>query len=135
MKVKSERYEVGMNRLLQIYGAVGENVIANVEEVAPDFAAYVAETFGDVYLRKGLDLRSRELSVVTALATLGSATPQLKVHLHGALNVGCTREEIVEIFMQLAFYAGVPVALNALFAAKEVFRERDAAPRPHTVSG
>jgi 4-carboxymuconolactone decarboxylase len=52
---------------------------------------------------------------------LGNAAPQLKVHLHAALNVGCSREEIVEIIMQIAVYAGFPAALNGLFAAKEVF--------------
>lgn len=55
---------------------------------------------------------------------------QLKVHIEGALNVGCTREEIVEVFMQMAVYAGFPAALNALFAAKDVFAARDAAESP-----
>ena len=50
------------------------------------------------------------------------------MHLHGALNVGCTRDEIVEVLMQMAVYAGFPAALNGLFAAKEVFAERAAAP-------
>ena len=48
-----------------------------------------------------------------------------KRHLHGALNVGCTQEELTETLMQMAVYAGVPAALNGLFAAKEVFREWD----------
>jgi 4-carboxymuconolactone decarboxylase len=47
------------------------------------------------------------------------------VHIHGALNVGCTKEEVVEIMMQMAVYAGFPAALNGLFAAKEVFLERE----------
>ncbi|AJY09449.1 carboxymuconolactone decarboxylase family protein [Burkholderia dolosa] len=126
--MESERYRAGIGKLRSVYGAIGDNVITSVEEIAPDFAKYVVESFGDVYLRAGLDDRVREISVVTALATLGSVAPQLKVHLHGALNVGCTRQEIVEVLMQLAFYAGVPVALNALFIAKEVFAERDAVP-------
>ncbi|WP_080426226.1 carboxymuconolactone decarboxylase family protein [Burkholderia ubonensis] len=129
--MKSERYVGGIGRLREIYGPVGEAVIANVEDVAPDFAKYVVESFGDIYSRSGLDVKTRELLVVTALAALGTATPQLKVHLHGALNVGCTRTQIVEAFMQLGFYAGVPAALNALFAADEVFRVRDSAPRDH----
>ena len=58
---------------------------------------------------------------------MGNAAPQLKVHIHGALNVGCSREEVVEIIMQMAVYAGFPAALNGLFAAKEVFAERDLA--------
>lgn len=56
---------------------------------------------------------------------LGNAVPQLKVHIHGALNVGCSREEIVEIMIQMSVYAGFPAALNGIFAAKEVFQERD----------
>ena len=59
---------------------------------------------------------------------MGNATPQLKVHIHGALNVGCSRDEVVELIMQMAVYAGFPAALNGLFAAKEVFAERDVAP-------
>ena len=47
------------------------------------------------------------------------------MHIEAALNVGCTREEIVEVFMQMALYAGFPAALNGLYAAKEAFRERD----------
>lgn len=56
---------------------------------------------------------------------MGTATPQLKVHVHGALNVGCKRQEIIEIMIQMAVYAGFPAALNGLFAAKDVFDERD----------
>ncbi|HEX9191126.1 MAG TPA: carboxymuconolactone decarboxylase family protein, partial [Candidatus Deferrimicrobiaceae bacterium] len=56
---------------------------------------------------------------------LGNAEPQLRVHLGAALNAGCTRAEIVEVLMQMAVYAGIPAALNALYLAKEVFAERD----------
>jgi 4-carboxymuconolactone decarboxylase len=48
----------------------------------------------------------------------------LKVHIEAGLNVGLTREEILEILMQMAVYAGFPAALNALFAAREVFAHR-----------
>ena len=64
--------------------------------------------------------------VVAALSAMGTARPQLKVHIHGALNVGCTREEVIEIMIQMAVYAGFPAALNGMFVAKEVFDERDA---------
>jgi len=81
--------------------------------------------FGDIYSLPGLDLKSREIVVVAALTALGNATPQLKVHIHGALNVGCTKEEVIEVIMQMAVYAGFPAALNGLFAAKEVCKERE----------
>ncbi len=97
-------------------------MIASLADIAPDFAAYVLEfPFGDIYSRPGLDLRAREIATIAALAALGNATPQLKVHIQAGLNVGLTRDEIVEILMQMAVYAGFPAALNGLFAAKEAF--------------
>ena len=55
-----------------------------------------------------------------APGALGNATPQLKVHIAAALHVGLTQEEITEVMMQMAVYAGFPAALNGLFAAKVV---------------
>lgn len=81
--------------------------------------------FGDIYSRPGLDLKSREIATVAALTTLGNAEPQLKAHIDGALNVGCTRTEIVEVIIQMAVYAGFPAALRAMNAAATVFEERD----------
>lgn len=52
---------------------------------------------------------------------MGTATPQLKVHIEAGLNAGMAKDEITEVIMQMAVYAGFPAALNGLFAAKEVF--------------
>lgn len=135
---QSERYARGWAKLRDIDGEAGERVVASLGDIAPDFARYLIEfPFGDIYARPGLDLRSREIAVVAALTALGTAAPQLRVHINGALNVGCTRQEVVEVIMQMAVYAGFPAALNGLFAAKEVFAERDTAgktdtpPEPH----
>jgi len=118
------RYERGLAKLREIDGQAGEKVIQSLEDIAPDFARYVIEfPFGDIYSRPGLDLKSREIAVVAALTAMGNATPQLKVHIHAALNVGVTHEEIVETIMQMAVYAGFPAALNGLMAAKEVFAQ------------
>lgn len=120
-----ERYARGLAKLEEIDGEAGTRVIASLHDIAPDFARYLIEfPFGDIYSRPGLDLRSREMAVVAALTALGNAAPQLKVHIGGALNVGVTRDEIVEIIMQMAVYAGFPAALNGLFAAREVFAAR-----------
>jgi 4-carboxymuconolactone decarboxylase len=124
----SPRYTRGWQKLREIDGAAGERVVAALADIAPDFARYLIEfPFGDIYSRPQLDLKSREIGVVAALTALGNAAPQLKVHIHGALNVGCRREEVVEIIMQMAVYAGFPAALNGLAAAKAVFAERDQA--------
>jgi len=122
-----KRYERGLKMLGRIDGRAGEEVLDRVRAISPDFARLLAEfPFGDVYARPGLSLREREIAVVGALAALGFATPQLKVHVAAGLNVGLTQEEIVEIIIMMSVYAGFPAALNALFAADEVFRERAA---------
>ncbi|MBR8312277.1 carboxymuconolactone decarboxylase family protein [Burkholderia dolosa] len=125
-RLVDDRYARGWDKLKEIDGEAGERVIAALAPIAPDFARMVIEfPFGDIYSRPQLDLKSREIATIAALAALGNAQPQLKVHIEAALNVGCTRDEIVEVFMQMAVYAGFPAALNALFAAHDVFRQRD----------
>lgn len=124
--MNEDRYERGWTKLQEIDGEAGKRVIESLKDIAPDLGRYTIEfPFGDVYSRPGLDLKSREIATVAALTALGNALPQLKVHIHGALNVGCTRKEVIEVIIQMAVYAGFPVALNGVFAAKEVFKERD----------
>lgn len=124
---EDNRYERGWQKLTEVDGEVGQRVIESLEDIAPDLGRYIIEfAFGDIYTRPGLDFKSREIATIAALTALGNAQSQLKLHIHGGLNVGCTREEIVEIIMQMAVYAGFPAALNGIFAAKEVFAERDA---------
>lgn len=119
-----DRYERGLAKLREIDGQAGEQVLESLGDIAPDFARYLIEfPFGDIYSRPGLDLKSREIAVIAALTALGNAAPQLKVHIQGALNVGVSRTEVVEIIMQMGVYAGFPAALNGLTAAKEVFAQ------------
>lgn len=123
----SARYDDGVAGLRAIDGAVGERVIESLAGIAPDLGRFVIEfAFGDVYARPGLDLVTRELITVAALAAMGSAEPQLKVHMHGFLNVGGTQEQMIEIVTQIAAYAGFPRAINAALAAKEVLAQRAA---------
>lgn len=120
------RYETGLTMLDQIDGDGGRHVVETLKEIAPDFGKYLIEfPFGDIYSRKGVDIKTREIATIAALAALGNARPQLKIHLRACLNVGCSRTEITEILMQMSVYAGFPAALNALFAAKEVYVEVD----------
>ncbi|MBX3619833.1 MAG: carboxymuconolactone decarboxylase family protein [Rhizobacter sp.] len=121
----SPRYERGLRQLAAVDGDTGQAVVAALAESFPDFATYVVEfPFGDIYSRPGLGLREREIAVVAALCAMGTAGPQLRVHLHAALHVGCTPAEAVEVVMQMAVYAGFPAALNGLAAVREVFAER-----------
>ncbi|MBA7931146.1 carboxymuconolactone decarboxylase family protein [Klebsiella sp. RHBSTW-00215] len=118
----SVRFTTGLEMLQRVDGKGGDAVVNSLKDIAPDFARYLIEfPFGDIYARPGLDLRSREIATIAALTALGNAAPQLKVHIAAGLNVGLTQEEITEVIMQMAVYAGFPAALNGLFAAKEVF--------------
>lgn len=125
--MEASRFKKGLELLEQIDGEVGQNVIDSLQDISPDLAKYTIEyPFGDIYARKGLDLKSREIATVAALTALGNCAPQLKVHLNAALNVGCNEEELKEVLIQMSVYAGFPAALNGMFAFKEVLAERTA---------
>jgi 4-carboxymuconolactone decarboxylase len=121
----ADRYARGLDALRAIDGPDGVQVVASLDDIAPDLGRYLVEyVFGDVYSRGGLDLHSRELASVAMCTALGTAGPQLRVHIRGFLNVGGTRTEVVELMTQLAGYAGFPAALNGVAAAREIFAER-----------
>jgi len=108
-----------------MYGDRARTFLASLEDIAPDLGTYVMEFgFGDIHCRPGLSLQSREIATIAALTALGTAGPQLRAHIDGALNVGCTEHEVVEVIMQMAVYAGFPAALNGIQAAREIFHER-----------
>ena len=89
-------------------------------KLAPDFFGLVTQfCFGMFWSRPNLAIRDRSLCTVAQLAALGR-TDELKGHLYGALNLGIKREELIEVLMQTACYAGVPAAVNALTAAADV---------------
>jgi len=126
MRTRDQRYERGQETLKAITGGTGYAVVEGLKDIAPDLADWIiAFCYGDVLSRPGLDLRSRQFSTVAALTAMGTAVPQLKVHIEGALNVGCRPEEIVEVILQMAVYAGFPAAINGINAAREVFKEHN----------
>lgn len=121
-----EKYQRGLAKRREMLGVATEQRTSYLESLAPDMARVVLENlFGGTYCRPGLEPKVRSLLTITALAVLGHE-PQLRAHIGGALNVGATREEIVETITQLMWYAGLPPASTALRIAAEVFRERGA---------
>ena len=122
---ESERYRRGWTKLAEIDGEAGVRVVQSLQDISPELGRFVVEfAFGDVISRPGLGLREREIATVAALTALGTARPQLAVHINAALNVGCTPREVVETILQMAVYAGIPAALNGMFIAKEIFAAR-----------
>jgi 4-carboxymuconolactone decarboxylase len=127
----SNRHSRGQQTLERIHGPIGAGVMDALKDIAPDFARFITEfPYGDIYSRGVLSPKERQIATMASLTTLGSATPELKAHIQGALNVGCTRQEIVEVIIQMAVYAGFPAAVNAIFAAKDVFAELDKNEQP-----
>jgi 4-carboxymuconolactone decarboxylase len=123
----SDRYKKGWEKLKEIDGEAGERVIESLKDVSPDLGTYIIEyAFGDIYTRPGLDLKSKEIAVVAALTAMGTAQPQLKVHINGALNTGSTVNEVKEVILQMSVYSGFPSCINAMNALKEVLNERQA---------
>ena len=124
MSPEESRYDRGLVTMRAIFGPGIESALKGLAATSPDLARCLAEfPFADIYPRPGLDLKSREMLTVAALTVLGYPQGELKEHIQGALNVGCTREEIVEIILQMAVYAGFPAALQAAKTAASVFGE------------
>ena len=86
LNMVENKYDIGFNRFKNIYGESGIRVLQNVNQTSPDMVKYIIEfAFGEIYNRKGLDIKSREIVSISSLLTLGNAVPQLKSHIHGAL--------------------------------------------------
>ncbi|KQQ47791.1 carboxymuconolactone decarboxylase [Duganella sp. Leaf126] len=120
-----ERRRRGEDTLAAITGSAGQSVVDALRDLSPELGHWIVDfAYGDVFSRPALSLPTRELTTIAALTALGNAQPQLKVHIEGALNVGCTPEQIVEVIIQMAVYAGFPSALNGISAAREVFERR-----------
>lgn len=110
-----ERRKIGLKYLKTIDGEVGDEVIKALDGVAGDIGNYILEfAFGEIYNRKSLNLKQREMITITSLLSQGGTEPQLKVHINGALNVGLSQEEILETFIQCIPYVGFPKVLNAV---------------------
>ncbi len=122
--MESERYEKGVKHRKKIFDH--SSIVSRLQDISPDLGRYIVEfAFGDVHSRPGLGLKEREIAIIASLTTLGHASTELKSHIKAALKVGCTREEVLEVIMQMAVYAGFPAAVNGTFVAAEVFKELD----------
>ena len=112
----------GLAKLNEIDGEQGDKVRQALADISPDLGKYIIGfAFGEIYQRPQLDVRQRELVTLAALAAQGGCENQLRVHILASLNVGLSRDEIVEAFIQCIPYLGFPKVLNAVFVAKEVF--------------
>lgn len=129
MQDDNRRLERGRAKLISLHADSSCSVVEALDDIAPDFARYIYEfAYGDIYSRPGLVARDRQIGTIAALTALGHNSQQLKAHILAGMNTGLTREEIVEVIIQMAVYAGFPAAMNGLAVAKEAFSEFDKHP-------
>ncbi|MFC2015858.1 carboxymuconolactone decarboxylase family protein [Chloroflexota bacterium] len=122
--MNKELFEKGLKVRREVLGA--EHVDASLAN-ADSFDILIQELvtqycWGDVWNRPGLDRRTRSFLNLAMIAAL-NRPHELRVHIRGAINNGLTKEEIAEVFLQVAIYCGVPAGVDSFRAAREVFKE------------
>jgi len=125
MSMNPDCYEKGLALMQRLHGGgSGEQLVEAVRRICPDFAVMTFEwALAGIMARPGLDLLTRELLLVAACTTLGTAMPQLRAHVAAARRLGASREQVVESILQMMFYAGGAAVANALQAAQEVLED------------
>jgi len=121
---RSVTYEKGLALFNQLHGErAGAQLVDNLKDICPDFVDMTIEwAMQGIMARPGLDLLTREYLLIASCTTLGHAVPQLKAHVDAALKLGGSKETIVEVILQMTFYAGGAAVSNALSHAKDVFQ-------------
>jgi 4-carboxymuconolactone decarboxylase len=122
-----ERYDQGLKTRREVLGAgYVDKSMSAVDDFNREFTELLnTYCWNDVWNRPGLDRRTRSLLNLAMLSALGK-DHELKLHVNGALNNGLSKDQIKEVFLQVAIYCGVPAAVASFRAAREVFKERGA---------
>jgi 4-carboxymuconolactone decarboxylase len=115
------RHEQGMTVRREVLGDEHvDRAVGATDAVTADFQNLITRyAWGDIWSRPGLDRRTRSCITVAMLAALHH-DDELELHLRAALRNGVTRDELVEVLLQVAVYAGVPAANRAFGIAQRV---------------
>ena len=118
------RFERGMKTRREVLGdAHVDRATGSATPFDEDFQRYITETaWGDVWSRPGLDRRTRHIITLAVLAALGRES-ELEMHVRATRNTGVSPEDLREVFLQVAVYAGVPAANTAFAVAKRVYAQ------------
>ncbi|MFD1212011.1 carboxymuconolactone decarboxylase family protein [Arthrobacter sp. GCM10027362] len=119
-----QTFQEGLEIRKEVLGAAHvERSLANVSEFARPMQELVTEyCWGAVWSREGLERKTRSMINLAMLTALNRGH-ELSVHVKGAINNGCTPEEIQEVLMQTAIYVGVPAALESFRIAEATLKE------------
>ena len=125
MTSEDSTYDRGMRVRREVLG--DEHVdaaIGRTTEFTADFQDFITRyAWGEIWVRPGLDRRTRSCITLTALVALGRLD-ELEMHVRAAIRNGLTESEIGEVFLQSAVYCGVPAANSAFAVAQRVLSER-----------
>jgi 4-carboxymuconolactone decarboxylase len=129
MADQSERYTAGMSVRRKVLGDAHVNrASAGINDLDRDFQTFITEgAWGSVWARPHFTLRERSIVTIALLAALGQ-DGELAMHIRATANTGATLEDVREVLMHVAVYAGVPAANHALKIAKTTYAEIAAAP-------
>ncbi|MDX6291873.1 MAG: 4-carboxymuconolactone decarboxylase [Kribbellaceae bacterium] len=124
MEEDRSRRQLGMSVRREVLGdAHVDRAVNAVDEVTADFQDLITRyAWGEVWSRPGLSRQTRSCITLAMLATLHH-DDELAMHVRAAIRNGVTREEIVEVLLQVAVYAGAPAANRAFGIAQRVLRE------------
>ena len=120
-----ERAKAGLKTRREVLGAdYVDKAMASVDDFNAEFVELLnTYCWNDIWNRPGLDRKSRSILNLAMLSALGRSH-ELKLHINGALNNGLSKDQIKEVFLQVAIYCGVPAAVESFRCAKEVFKDR-----------
>ncbi|HVA16050.1 MAG TPA: carboxymuconolactone decarboxylase family protein [Stellaceae bacterium] len=126
MDKNSDAYKRGTETRQWLMGDTFERAQARRTPFTDEWMDFVNQyAFGEVWARPGLDKKTRHMLTIAMLTALGRLE-ELQTHLGLTPNTGITRDEVKEVLMQAAIYAGVPAAMSAFNRANQVFAEMDA---------
>ena len=122
-RAHKERFDAGLKTRKEVLGAPWvDKAMAGVDDFNREFTDLLnTYCWNDIWNRPGLSRKYRSVLNLGMLCAL-NREHELKLHIRGALNNGLTKEEIKEVFLQVAIYCGVPAAVVAFRAAKEIFQ-------------
>ena len=120
--MSDERYETGLKVRRSVLGdSHVDRAEARKSPFDEDFQRFITEgAWGSVWARPGLDRRTRSMLVIALMSALGHEE-ELAMHIRATRNTGATREDVKEVLLMVAVYAGVPAANTAIRIAKEVY--------------
>ncbi len=123
MSDENPKHEAGMKVRREVLGDEHvDRAVASTSGVDRDFQRWITENvWGDLWTRPVLDRRDRSLVTIALLAA--DSHEELELHLRAARNTGATPEEIAEVLLHVAVYAGVPAANNAFKMMKKIYEE------------